>query len=67
MTCRSCGFEFCWECLADWNYIHTMDPLTGDARYERRGHNPGCYFREDSAPQATRVAGNTVIEAIGML
>lgn len=35
MTClRSCGFEFCWICLRDWN-VHGYDTSVACNRYRR--------------------------------
>jgi hypothetical protein len=65
MTCQVCRFEFCWECLADWAAIANFDPVTNRRRYRRDAHNQGCYFRETNAPEATMVAGNTVVDALG--
>ncbi|KAK0617299.1 hypothetical protein B0T14DRAFT_568818 [Immersiella caudata] len=65
MTCQVCRFEFCWECLADWAAIANVDPITTRRRYRRDAHNQGCYFREANAPEATMVAGNTVVDALG--
>lgn len=64
MTCQVCRFEFCWECLADWSQISKVHPATNERRYYRDAHNPGCFFRETRAPQATMIGGNTVAEAL---
>jgi len=64
MTCQVCRFEFCWECLADWSQISKVHPTTNVRRYYRDAHNPGCFFRETRAPQATMIGGNTVAEAL---
>jgi hypothetical protein len=53
MTCRSCRFEFCWECLGDW----------GKIKVDRNAHKENCFFRDPSAPSAMAVLGNTVEEA----
>lgn len=53
MRCRSCRFEFCWNCLGDWSKI----------RVDRKWHKPDCWFRDESAPLPTTVLGNTLEEA----
>lgn len=35
MTCRKCGFEFCWECKADYAVIRKVG---------KSGHNEGCIY-----------------------
>ena len=60
MTCQVCRFEFCWECLADWTAIATVNPNTHVRSYRRAAHNPGCYFRRENAPDARMVMGDTV-------
>ena len=63
MTCQACKFEFCWECLADWKKILKNRAITGARRYDRKGHNVGCYFRDDGVPEPTMVVGNDIEEA----
>jgi len=65
MTCRRCGWEFCWECLANWKEIVSVNPTTRARKYRRDKHAVGCYFRSASAPEATMLAGHTVQQALG--
>ncbi|KAK0639689.1 hypothetical protein B0T16DRAFT_423575 [Cercophora newfieldiana] len=65
MTCRVCGGEFCWECLADWKEIVSLNPTTYVRKYRRDKHAVGCYFRSGSAPEATMLMGHTVQQALG--
>ncbi|KIW01300.1 uncharacterized protein PV09_07338 [Verruconis gallopava] len=58
MTCRSCGHEFCWECLADWRLISPED-----GEYNRVAHNDGCWFLSHNT-QPTQIAGNTIEAAL---
>ncbi|KAK0708271.1 hypothetical protein B0H67DRAFT_648357 [Lasiosphaeris hirsuta] len=64
MRCQVCRFEFCWECLADWTRIVRVHPVTRVRRYSRAGHNPGCFFKAERAPEARMLMGNTVAEAL---
>lgn len=64
MRCQVCRFEFCWECLADWSRIVRVHPVTRVRRYSRAGHNPGCFFKRERAPEARMLMGNTVAEAL---
>ena len=54
MTCRSCRYEFCWECGADWFEI---------LRIGRDAHRPECAFRRGDAPHPGRVMGNNLEDA----
>ena len=65
MTCRSCSFEFCWECLADWKrVVRRRFRVAGSEEYDRDGHNPGCYFRSADAPEPTMLYGDDLEEAL---
>lgn len=57
MTCGNCGFEFCWECLADWSKIWTRKG------YELEAHEPGCFFRDSAVTMPLFMTGDTVEEA----
>jgi len=51
---RICEFQFCWECLADWQQISRTGPT---------GHGEGCFFRtSDIRPTALR--GSTLEAAL---
>ncbi|KAL4886654.1 hypothetical protein BJY04DRAFT_76106 [Aspergillus karnatakaensis] len=41
MTCIKCRFEFCWECMNDYNEIR---------RYGNSMHKPSCKFHTDNLP-----------------
>ncbi|CEI67649.1 unnamed protein product [Fusarium venenatum] len=56
MTCRLCGHEFCWECLASWRNIKP-----GSGVYNRSAHNDGCYFKT-SNQEPTQVNGTSIAE-----
>ncbi|KAK3692301.1 hypothetical protein B0T22DRAFT_435600 [Podospora appendiculata] len=55
MTCWVCGFEFCWECLADWSTITIEDPRQGIEREDVWAHKPGCRFRSRKAASPVEV------------
>ena len=63
MTCTTCAFEFCWECLADWRKI-SRGLVLGRRMYNRRGHNEGCYFRGSDAVEPTMLMGNRLEDAL---
>ncbi|KAK1767421.1 hypothetical protein QBC33DRAFT_586704 [Phialemonium atrogriseum] len=58
MTCSSCHFEFCWECLADWNLIA---PRAG--HHNQNAHGEGCYFRLNGLTP-TQLSGVNLQEAL---
>ncbi|KAK4166392.1 hypothetical protein QBC43DRAFT_17163 [Cladorrhinum sp. PSN259] len=65
MTCRVCGRDFCWECLADWEgNIVRQNPQTGAREYRAGGHRIGCYFRETRAFMPTVVMGDRLEDAL---
>ena len=66
MTCATCGFQFCWECLADWNKI-AKSAVLGRRAYNRKGHNVGCYFRDGDAVEPTQLMGNRLEDALAGL
>ncbi|KAM7198876.1 hypothetical protein V8F20_005943 [Naviculisporaceae sp. PSN 640] len=65
MTCSSCRFEFCWECMADWKLIQGLDPETGRmSGYNRLAHAPDCYFRSETAAHPIQLGGDTLEDAL---
>ncbi|KAM7224098.1 hypothetical protein V8F06_000571 [Rhypophila decipiens] len=60
MTCSSCGFEFCWECMADWTLIRAH----GMEGYNRLAHAPGCWFRRPNATSPNQLHGDTLEDAL---
>lgn len=65
MTCYSCRYEFCWECMADWKLIQELDPVTGQMRgYNRLAHAPDCWFRRETATRPTQLRGDTLEDAL---
>jgi hypothetical protein len=52
-----CRFEFCWECLADWNAITKGGKLNDNA------HGLDCPFRTNGIPP-TQISGENLEEAI---
>lgn len=60
MTCRSCAFQFCWECLAPWSDVYDASTNT----WTPQGHRDGCAFKVDNSPTPTSVTGNTIEEAL---
>ncbi|KAI8625954.1 hypothetical protein F5Y19DRAFT_488678 [Xylariaceae sp. FL1651] len=61
MTCRQCGHEFCWECLASWDGIFV------DGVFVRTGHAEGCYFRRRGVAHPTQVLGTDLEAGLRML
>ncbi|KAK3313138.1 hypothetical protein B0H66DRAFT_387035 [Apodospora peruviana] len=59
MTCTTCGHEFCWECLSDWNLIN---PERG--QYNAQAHKESCFFRT-SELTPTQVMGVNLRDALG--
>ncbi|PHH49372.1 E3 ubiquitin-protein ligase arih1 [Ceratocystis fimbriata CBS 114723] len=54
MTCSSCRFEFCWDCLCDWVY----------ANFNLQRHRPSCRFRQAGIYPTEAVGGLDVEAAI---
>lgn len=61
MTCDICRFEFCWECLADWSLIWSINQR-GRGSYSPTAHNEGCYFRNPNVPPPSAVNDGDVAE-----
>ncbi|CAM1509001.1 Fc.00g027400.m01.CDS01 [Cosmosporella sp. VM-42] len=58
MTCSSCHFEFCWECLADWTLISP-----GGGRHNANAHGAGCPFRTNGLTPM-QISGTNLQEAL---
>ncbi|KAF4978864.1 hypothetical protein FZEAL_4824 [Fusarium zealandicum] len=61
MTCSSCHFEFCWECLADWRRIAPHPGVHND-----NAHRNGCGFRTNELTP-TQISGTSLQGAMRQL